>query len=210
MLQLLCHYREGLQKLKVVYSQNPSLGDPNTISGQLKDSCQTIEKLKAEIEKYSAMLDEVDGASSAGSGSAGGSTSGSNTPTASAIGRHLGAQANGGGGASPRSSLASHRTSLSDESLSRSASDSSVCTTNPNTTTTTTSITSASTIITTTTTTVPISHLTKDHNTPSQIPGADKTLNNQMLPLTKGLVVFLLFRCFGVFFFCPFVVRLFY
>ena len=138
--------RDGLLKMKEVYESNASLGDPMTITGQLTDSYTRIEKLKTELERYQSMLEDAENEPHqlsatlpAGSVSSGG---GPGTPNASSLGRHVSsaamisssAQHNGTGGGvggssnSPRSSLASHRTSLSDESLSRSASDSSVCT----------------------------------------------------------------------------------
>ncbi|XP_063604602.1 formin-binding protein 1 homolog isoform X3 [Penaeus indicus] len=156
--------RDGLLKMKEVYEGNPSLGDPMSIMGQLNDSCQRIEKLRADLKRYQDLLEDADGdPQGVGGGAASG---GPSTPNASLARHHSTVMAphHNGGGASPRSSVTSHRTSLSDESLSRSASDSSVCCTNPpsssNTTSTTTTTTSSSlqrvtisTLATTTTTT---------------------------------------------------------
>ncbi|XP_050714494.1 cdc42-interacting protein 4-like isoform X3 [Eriocheir sinensis] len=139
--------RDGLLKMKEVYEGNPSLGDPMSIIGQLNDSCQKIEKLRGELQRYQNMLEEVDGE---GQGSGGAASGGPSTPNAS-LARHHVVSSHHNGGASPRSSVTSHRTSLSDESLSRSASDSSVCTNPPsssNTTTTTTTTTSTTTTAT--------------------------------------------------------------
>ncbi|KAK7081715.1 Formin-binding protein 1 [Halocaridina rubra] len=153
--------RDGLLKMKEVYEGNPSLGDPMSIMGQLNDSCQKIEKLRGDLQRYQALLDDVD---NQGNGVGGATSGGPSTPNSSLARHHSSVMAphHNGGGASPRSSVTSHRTSLSDESLSRSASDSSVCT-NPSssisTTTTTTTTTSSihrvatSTLTTTNTTT---------------------------------------------------------
>lgn len=137
--------RDGLLKMKEVYEGNPSLGDPMSIMGQLNDSCQRIEKLRADLQRYQGLLDDVDT-----QGGGGATSGGPSTPNSSLARHHSSVMSpHHNGGASPRSSVTSHRTSLSDESLSRSASDSSVCTNPPPssttaTTTTTTSTTSSS------------------------------------------------------------------
>ncbi|KAG7175170.1 Cdc42-interacting protein 4-like [Homarus americanus] len=139
--------------MKEVYEGNPSLGDPMSIMGQLNDSCQRIEKLRADLQRYQTMLEDADG--DIGGGVASG---GPSTPNASLARHHSSVLSpHHNGGASPRSSVTSHRTSLSDESLSRSASDSSVCTNPPSsntTTTTTTSLHRVANSATTTTTTI--------------------------------------------------------
>ncbi|XP_042912921.2 formin-binding protein 1-like, partial [Parasteatoda tepidariorum] len=83
--------REGLMKMKGVYEQNPSMGDPASVEGQLADNNMKLEKLQQEFQKYQGWLLESHG---------------------SVL------------------SQEQHRNSLSEDSLSRSASDSSVC--NPN------------------------------------------------------------------------------
>ena len=114
--------------MKEVYEGNPSLGDPLTITGQLKDSCAAIDILTKDRDRYQAMLDNPDPAAP------------SPTPptrlnhhnsTISSITTTSNNSQNGGGQntSSPRSSLASQRTSFSEESISRSASSSSLCTT---------------------------------------------------------------------------------
>ncbi|KAK8399943.1 hypothetical protein O3P69_002972 [Scylla paramamosain] len=111
--------KDGLLKMKEVYEGNPSLGDPMSITGQLSDSCQRIEKLRTELQRYQAMLDDVDGDGIGGGGAASG---GPSTPNASLARHHSNVMSphhHHNGGASPRSSVTSHRTSLSDESLSR-------------------------------------------------------------------------------------------
>jgi len=175
--------RDGLLKMKEVYEGNPSLGDPMSIMGQLNDSCQRIEKLKSELQRYQSMLEDVD--NDCGGGAASG---GPSTPNAS-LSRHQsslmspafngGGSGGGGAASSPRSSVTSHRTSLSDESLSRSASDSSVH--QPQVTTTShnssslgrgsslaTAITSTTTSTTTTTTTTTGNNPTQPDHLPSQ------------------------------------------
>ncbi|XP_042210381.1 formin-binding protein 1 homolog isoform X5 [Homarus americanus] len=109
--------RDGLLKMKEVYEGNPSLGDPMSIMGQLNDSCQRIEKLRADLQRYQTMLEDADG--DIGGGVASG---GPSTPNASLARHHSSVLSpHHNGGASPRSSVTSHRTSLSDESLSRSS-----------------------------------------------------------------------------------------
>ncbi|CAL4105034.1 unnamed protein product, partial [Meganyctiphanes norvegica] len=171
--------RDGLLKMKEVYEGNPSLGDPMSIMGQLNDSCQRIEKLKAELQRYQSMLEDVDNDSGGGAASGGPST-----PNAS-LTRHQsslmspafngGGSGGGGAASSPRSSVTSHRTSLSDESLSRSASDSSVH--QPPVTTTShnssslqrdSTLATTSTTTTTTTTTTSTGNPTLPDHLPSQ------------------------------------------
>lgn len=113
--------RDGLLKMKEVYEGNPSLGDPMSIMGQLNDSCQRIEKLRADLKRYQDLLEDADGdPQGVGGGAASG---GPSTPNASLARHHSTVMSphHNGGGASPRSSVTSHRTSLSDESLSRSS-----------------------------------------------------------------------------------------
>ncbi|XP_066940722.1 formin-binding protein 1-like isoform X4 [Macrobrachium rosenbergii] len=146
--------RDGLLKMKEVYEGNPSLGDPMSITGQLTDSCQKIEKLRADLQRYQSLLEDVDTL-----GTGGATSGGPSTPNSLARHHSNVMSPHHNGGASPRSSVTSHRTSLSDESLSRSASDSSVCTNPPSSSTATTTTTSSlhrvaiSTLATTTTTT---------------------------------------------------------
>jgi hypothetical protein len=85
--------RDGLVKMQSVYQSNPSLGDPNAVDGQLKESVQRLQRLQLEMQKYQSYLHEMD------------------TPQ------------NGSYGSSNGSRTSQHRSSGSDESLSRSASD---------------------------------------------------------------------------------------
>lgn len=53
-------------KMKGVYEQNPALGDPMSIEGQLNESSQRLDKLKSEIQKYQILLDQTEKNSPAG------------------------------------------------------------------------------------------------------------------------------------------------
>merc|ERR1712156_938284 len=95
--------RDGLMKMKQVYESNPALGDPMSIQGQLTENGHRLDKLRSDLKKFQDFLDEAEGRAP-----------GSPASTLSSRGN--------GNGSSPR------RSSVSDEveSLSRSASDSSV------------------------------------------------------------------------------------
>ncbi|XP_022252760.1 formin-binding protein 1-like isoform X3 [Limulus polyphemus] len=86
--------RDGLIKMKLVYEQNPAMGDPLSVEGQLTESGHKLEKLQVELQKFQNYLSEAEHMTL--------------TPT----------------------SHKKDRNSLSEDSLSRSASDSSV--NNPN------------------------------------------------------------------------------
>ncbi|XP_021950505.1 formin-binding protein 1-like isoform X2 [Folsomia candida] len=85
--------RDGLVKMQSVYQSNPNLGDPSAIEGQLRESVQRLQKLQQEMHKYQSYLNEMD------------------------------MPQNGGYGSSNGSRTSQNRSSGSDESLSRSASD---------------------------------------------------------------------------------------
>uniref|UniRef100_T1J7Q9 SH3 domain-containing protein n=1 Tax=Strigamia maritima TaxID=126957 RepID=T1J7Q9_STRMM len=87
---LLNYCRDGLSKMKSAYEQNPALGDPLTIEGQLTENGHRLDKLRQEQHKYYTYLTDP------------GSKSG--TPVVNK----------------------KERNSISEDSLSRSASDSSV------------------------------------------------------------------------------------
>ena len=91
--------RDGLMKMKTVYEANPALGDPMSIQGQLTENGQRLGKLRSDYRRYAGWLEEAEG-----------------SPASTLSIRTNGAES------SPR------RSSVSDEveSLSRSASDSSV------------------------------------------------------------------------------------
>lgn len=92
--------RDGLMKMKTVYEANPALGDPMSIQGQLTENGHRLDKLRSDFRRYQGWLEEADG-----------------SPAST-----LSIRTGNGTEASPR------RSSVSDEveSLSRSASDSSV------------------------------------------------------------------------------------
>lgn len=52
--------------MKGVYEENPTLGDPMSIEGQLNESNNRLEKLKSEIQKYQVLLEDVERNSPAG------------------------------------------------------------------------------------------------------------------------------------------------
>ncbi|XP_046986768.1 formin-binding protein 1-like isoform X5 [Schistocerca americana] len=51
--------RDGLMKMKGVYEQNPALGDPMSIEGQLNESGHKLDKLRQELQKYQMYLEEA-------------------------------------------------------------------------------------------------------------------------------------------------------
>ncbi|KAK6641389.1 hypothetical protein RUM44_013100 [Polyplax serrata] len=51
--------RDGLMKMKGVYEQNPALGDPMSIEGQLNESGHKLDKLRQELHKYQVFLEEA-------------------------------------------------------------------------------------------------------------------------------------------------------
>ncbi|XP_043515702.1 formin-binding protein 1-like isoform X1 [Frieseomelitta varia] len=107
--------RDGLMKMKGVYEQNPALGDPMSIEGQLNQSSNKLDKLGAELAKFQGYLEEAMRADISLSSP----SQAPRKPTSN--------------GSATRP-LSSRRSSHSggEESLSRSASDSSVSNTNAN------------------------------------------------------------------------------
>ncbi|XP_058804783.1 formin-binding protein 1-like isoform X2 [Phymastichus coffea] len=107
--------RDGLMKMKGVYEQNPALGDPMTIESQLNQSSHKLDKLGAELIKFQGYLDEA-------------IKTGVSLSSPSQLQRK---PTTNGSATRP---LSSRRSSHSggEESLSRSASDSSVSNTNAN------------------------------------------------------------------------------
>uniref|UniRef100_A0A6A7FWD8 Formin-binding protein 1-like isoform X4 n=3 Tax=Hirondellea gigas TaxID=1518452 RepID=A0A6A7FWD8_9CRUS len=119
--------RDALLKMKEVYEGNPSLGDPLTITGQLNDSCSAIDKLKQDLDKYQTMLDHPDPPAPSPTPPTRNqhhntSNNSSNLGSGGGLGvTYANTTNNNGHASSPRSSLASHRTSFSEESISRSS-----------------------------------------------------------------------------------------
>ena len=46
------YYREGVMKLHDVYQRDPKLGDTASLSKQLEENAQTVNRLQQEIQKY--------------------------------------------------------------------------------------------------------------------------------------------------------------
>ena len=51
--------RDGLMKMKQAYEQNPALGDPQSVEGQLAENGQKMDKLQTEIKKFQSLLSDV-------------------------------------------------------------------------------------------------------------------------------------------------------
>lgn len=111
--------RQGLIKMKEVYEKNPNLGDPQSINGQLTENQSKLEKLQLEHEKYSKMLMEVvqqlgpsNGTPQSKKSHSSSISSASNLSMGSGVGNGLHHHHH-------------HRNSLSEDSLSRSGSETS-------------------------------------------------------------------------------------
>ncbi|KAJ0033619.1 hypothetical protein NQD34_000726 [Periophthalmus magnuspinnatus] len=52
---------EALEKMKVVYANNPGLGDPSSLEPSISETAQKISKLRGEITKYETWLSEAMG-----------------------------------------------------------------------------------------------------------------------------------------------------
>ncbi|CAG7714120.1 unnamed protein product, partial [Allacma fusca] len=52
--------KDGLVKMQSVYQQNPQLGDPGAIEGQLRESMQRLNRLQQELQKFQTYLSEMD------------------------------------------------------------------------------------------------------------------------------------------------------
>ena len=53
--------RDGLMKMKTVYEANPALGDPMSIQGQLTENGHRLDKLRSDLRRYQAWLEEAEG-----------------------------------------------------------------------------------------------------------------------------------------------------
>lgn len=51
--------KDGLMKMKGVYEANPALGDPMTIEGQLNECSHRLEKLQMELRRYQSYLEDA-------------------------------------------------------------------------------------------------------------------------------------------------------
>merc|ERR1719219_1307725 len=108
--------RDGLMKMKQVYESNPALGDPMSIQGQLTENGHRLDKLRSELKKFQDFLDELEGKAP---------NSPSMRNSSALVKDDKGSVTDG---RKKRSSRSRRKSSVSDgaESLSRSASDSSV------------------------------------------------------------------------------------
>jgi hypothetical protein len=46
---------EALEKMKDVYEKNPQMGDPASLSPQINQTAQNMERLRGELNKYEVM-----------------------------------------------------------------------------------------------------------------------------------------------------------
>ncbi|KAJ6223608.1 hypothetical protein RDWZM_002153 [Blomia tropicalis] len=103
--------REALIKMKNAFEQNVKLGDPQSVNGQLNENSIKLDKLQTELHKYQSMLQEVmNGLNCTPSSKKKSHSSTSSQSNLSVTSAHT----------------PSHRNSISDESLSRSESETSV------------------------------------------------------------------------------------
>ncbi|XP_055343560.1 formin-binding protein 1-like [Paramacrobiotus metropolitanus] len=57
--------RDALMKMKGVYESNPSMGDPNSVNGQLAENADKMNVLRQELHRLQGLYDEVDNPSAA-------------------------------------------------------------------------------------------------------------------------------------------------
>ncbi|KAG8235879.1 hypothetical protein J437_LFUL016452 [Ladona fulva] len=118
--------RDALMKMKGVYESNPAMGDPMTVEGQLHESGNRLDKLRQDLHKYQGFLAELEGGPVAPVGANGGSSSPRlmGIQPGPAVPTHAHRQKSQGPTGPHSPALNGH--SGSEDSLSRSASDSSV------------------------------------------------------------------------------------
>jgi hypothetical protein len=115
--------RDALIKMKAAYQENPALGDPNTIDSQLTESSKKMDKLQSELKKFECYLNEIEVKKSNSTIGRNGTVSELNSSQMSNETRNSTSSA---ASAVTLNNGRKNRNSLSEESLSRSASDSSV------------------------------------------------------------------------------------
>lgn len=49
---LLFEISDALEKMKIVYEQNPQMGDPSSLGPQITETAQNIGRLSGELAKY--------------------------------------------------------------------------------------------------------------------------------------------------------------
>ena len=52
---MLC-YRDGMLKMQDVYKQNQALGDPQSLSKQLEENAQKLDKQRQLLQKYEVCI----------------------------------------------------------------------------------------------------------------------------------------------------------
>lgn len=103
--------------MKSAYESNVKMGDPNSVNGQLAENSKKQEQLQADLRKYQTMLQEVMGSGNGGN---------SFTPVSSAKKSHSSSISSSSNLSVASNGAGPHRNSISDESLSRSESETSV------------------------------------------------------------------------------------
>ncbi|XP_044731273.1 formin-binding protein 1-like isoform X2 [Chrysoperla carnea] len=116
--------RDGLMKMKGVFEGNPRLGDPMTVESELNESGHKLEKYREELQRYQGYLADLNEALKTNNGSLQGSPHG-----ARSHGSNGQLKVTGLTNGSTKSNRNSGGSGNDEDSLSRSASDSSV--TNP-------------------------------------------------------------------------------
>ncbi|KAL8562922.1 hypothetical protein ACOMHN_004614 [Nucella lapillus] len=53
--------REGMLKLKDVYTNNPALGDPNTLEKKVEENAQKLDSIRQELHKFEGYLADCEG-----------------------------------------------------------------------------------------------------------------------------------------------------
>ncbi|XP_071445426.1 formin-binding protein 1-like isoform X2 [Hetaerina americana] len=118
--------RDALMKMKGVYESNPAMGDPMSVEGQLHESGNRLDKLRQELHKYQGYLADLEGVPvPVGANGSNGSPRLMGAQPGPAAPVHANRRKHQQGPPGPNSpALNGH--SGSEDSLSRSASDSSV------------------------------------------------------------------------------------
>lgn len=115
-------------KMKAAYESNPSMGDPQSVQGQMVENGQKLDKLHRELQKFQGYLEDVDNITNKGPGtpySQKRKSSTNSNASSTTNQQSLSQSALTTGVASSGLGRHSQRNSISEDSLSRSASDSS-------------------------------------------------------------------------------------
>jgi hypothetical protein len=113
--------------MKAAYESNPSMGDPASVSGQMIENGHKLDKLHRELQKFQGYLEDVDSITNKGPGTPYSQKrkSSTNSTSSSTNQQSLSQTALPTTGASSGLSRQNQRNSMSEDSLSRSASESS-------------------------------------------------------------------------------------